>query len=152
MSLLLMKIASFFEAFLCPPLRISQFWLSQKILTKKRFKDTQLFWSLFLVRSCLFAQIFSLQYLLFCYPGKIRIEWTNQKKSHDGIIVIKWGKVWHEWYWTINADWDRCYPTPDLWPRWITTSEIWMIRHIIRKPNLILLLLLFFQNIFSEVL
>lgn len=33
----------------------------------------------------------TVQYLPFCYSGKIRIEWTNQEKSHGNIIVIKWG-------------------------------------------------------------
>ena len=74
---------------------------------------------------CSIEYIFSVSFFLYKYfPFKI---------YHFAILV--------------KSDWDRCYPTPDLWPRWITTSEICMIHHVIRKPNLIFFCFLF-QNIF----
>ena len=53
------------------------------------------------------------------------------------LVVIEWG-----W-----ADREGCYR-----PRWITTSEISIILHILRKPNSIIIFIIIYSKIFPKPL
>ena len=103
MNLLLMKICQFLRSIFVPAIKDRSTLSLPKNFDEEKIQGYAIVLKIIsgkILPVCSIEYIFSVfffsinisfQYLPFCYSGKIRIEWTNQEKSHDNIIVIKWG-------------------------------------------------------------